>query len=71
MSNEFTDEARAKWNSIPPHGQELLLNNVWCVHCSGVTTITKFKGHMERGDLILRGYCVTCNGQVARVIEGE
>jgi len=71
MSNGFTDEARAQWDAIPPQTREQLLNNVWCPHCSDVTTITDFKGHVERGDLVLKGSCATCGGDVARVIEGE
>jgi hypothetical protein len=71
MSGEFTGKAKAMWDAIPPQFQERLLNNVWCVHCSGVTTITNFKGHVEKGDLILTGQCVTCGGKVARLIEGE
>lgn len=67
----FTDEARVRWNSIPPHGQALLLNKVWCVHCSSITIITNFKGHMEGSSLVLRGRCITCRGKVARVIEGD
>ena len=71
MSGEFSDNARVMWDTIPQQAQEQLLNNVWCVHCSSGTTITDFKGDMEKGDLILRGRCVNCGGKVARLIEGE
>ncbi|MBS1251940.1 MAG: hypothetical protein MAG451_00974 [Anaerolineales bacterium] len=71
MSGEFTVEARAQWESIPAQIRERLLSNVWCGHCSNVTTITDFKGHVERGDLVLTGKCATCGCEVARVIEGE
>ena len=71
MSSEFTVKAEAKWDSIPHHIQEQLLRNVWCTHCSDMTTITDFQGRVERGDLILTGNCATCGGKVARLIEGE
>jgi hypothetical protein len=70
MSGKFTGQAKAFWDAIPPQAQEKLLNNVWCVHCSKVTTITDFEGHMEKGDLILRGRCAVCGGQVGRLVEG-
>ena len=71
MSSEFTVKAKAKWDSIPHHIQEQLLSNVWCTHCSDMTTITDFQGRVERGDLILTGNCATCGGKVARLIESE
>ena len=69
MSVKFTTEAQTVWNSIPPQMQERLLCNVWCTHCSGVTTISEFTGEVENGDLILRGSCASCGGNVARVVE--
>jgi hypothetical protein len=71
MSDKFTGKAKAIWDAIPPQAQERILNNVWCVHCSKGTTITDFKGSVEKGDLILTGQCVTCGGKVARLIESE
>ena len=71
MSSEFTAEAKALWDSIPLQIQEQLINNVWCPHCSRVTTITDFRGDVEEGDLVLTGSCVKCKGSVARVIENE
>ena len=71
MRGEFTDEAKAMWDAIPQGAQERILTNVWCVHCRSATTITDFKGDMEDMDLILRGRCMKCGGEVARLIEGE
>ena len=71
MSSEFTAEAKALWDSIPPQIQERLINNVWCPHCSSMTTITDFRGGVEEGDLVLTGSCVKCGENVARVIENE
>jgi hypothetical protein len=70
MTDKFTPKARKIWNSIPSHIQEKLLSNVWCSHCTAITTITDFEGKIdETGDLVLTGRCATCGGQVARVIE--
>ena len=71
MSSEFTVEAKALWDSIPLQIQKQLINNVWCPHCSSVTTITDFRGDVEEGDLVLTGKCVKCGEYVARVIENE
>ena len=71
MSSEFTAKAKALWDSIPLSIQDQLLNNVWCAHCSDITTITDFRGTVEEGDLVLTGSCVKCGGSVARVIESE
>ncbi len=70
MNDKFTAPAKAKWDSIPPQIQKKLLKNVWCTKCAGVTTIKNFKGEIDEGDLILTGTCITCDGQVVRVIEG-
>ena len=71
MNSEFTGKAKTMWDTIPQQAQEQILQNVWCVHCSGATTITDLKGTVEKGDLILRGSCTNCGGEVARLIEGE
>lgn len=71
MSGEFTGKAKVMWDAIPSQVQEIILSNVWCVQCKKGTTIIDFKGRIEHGDLILRGRCATCGGQVARLIEGE
>lgn len=69
MEKSFTPQARTLWRAIPPHIQKELINNVWCPHCSAVTTMTDFSGCVEQGDLVLTGKCVTCGGSVARLIE--
>ena len=71
MSSEFTAKAKVLWDSIPQKIQKQLVNKVWCSHCSGMTTITDFKGDVEEGDLVLTGSCVKCGGSVARIIEGQ
>jgi hypothetical protein len=71
MNDQFTAEAKAIWDSIPPQIQKKLLSNVWCPHCAEITTITDFEGKVKMGDLVLSGTCATCGGNVARVIENE
>lgn len=65
----FTSEARQKWDAIPQHFRQTILDNVWCSHCRHETAITNFSGKIEGGVLVLRGSCVTCGGEVARVLE--
>jgi hypothetical protein len=69
MGNNFTTEAKNIWDSIPPDKKELILKNVWCPHCSHITTIQEYFGEVESGDLILRGRCSTCGKKVARLLE--
>jgi hypothetical protein len=70
MNDQFTPQAQNFWDAIPPDIQERLLSNVWCAACRTSVTITDFTGKIEKGDLILRGTCATCGGDVARLIEG-
>ncbi|MFH1732436.1 MAG: hypothetical protein ABIF82_12410 [Planctomycetota bacterium] len=65
---EFTAEAKARWDELPRRVREEVLDNVWCSNCS-TTTITRFQATLERGDVVLRGYCAKCGKRVARVIE--
>jgi len=69
MNDNFPAKAKAVWNSIPSEAQRKLLSSVWCIDCSKMTTITNFTGRVERGDLVLKGTCSTCGGDVARLIE--
>ena len=68
VDGEFTAEAKALWDKIPPDIQDQLLANVWCSNCSN-TTIVRFKGTVDRGELVLRGHCARCGRRVARVID--
>ena len=69
MKQQFTPEAKALWQAIPPDKQELLLSTVWCGQCAEMTTITEFTGREEQGDLILTGICAACGETVSRLIE--
>ncbi len=70
MNSSFTPAAQILWNAIPPHFQERILRNVWCPHCGDMTTMMSFTGEVHGKNLVLRGTCVTCQGKVARVLEG-
>lgn len=69
-TQHFTSQARRFWDSIPEPDQVKLMGKVWCAHCRQATTIVNFKGNMQQGNLFLRGACVRCGGDVARLIEG-
>jgi hypothetical protein len=73
MNPSFTTpEAQERWDAIPPDFQEQILHNVWCPHCRDMTTMTPYCwGEVQGTTLVLHGTCVTCRGQVARVLEGE
>ena len=70
MQPSFTPPAQLLWDAIPPHFQARVLQNVWCTHCSDMTTMTDFTGEVHGKSLVLRGTCVNCRGKVARVLEG-
>ncbi len=66
----ITPEAQEFWDTIPPHFQQRVLNNVWCPHEREMTTMADgFWGRMSGLSLVLHGTCVRCGGRVARVIE--
>ncbi len=65
----FTGPAESLWNAIETHVRVRLLNNVWCVQCASSSSIQLLEGRVERGDLVLRGRCIDCGGEVARVVE--
>jgi hypothetical protein len=70
MQPPFTPAAHILWNAIPSHFQERVVHNVWCRYCSDMTTMTDFTGEVHGRSLVLRGMCVTCQGKMARVLEG-
>jgi hypothetical protein len=71
MKPNLTPQAKKIWEAIPGDLRLRLLNNVWCGHCTAVTGIGKISGKVEKGDLILRGVCTRCGGDVARLIEND
>jgi hypothetical protein len=43
---------------------------VYCSDCKDTVRIVDFTATMDRDDLILKGKCENCSGNVARLIEG-
>lgn len=67
---KFPDiEAHKKWNSIPCDQQKKILQNVWCAGCSSVTEVIQPIFENIDQDLLIKGYCKKCNGEVARLVE--
>ena len=71
MTGKFSPHAKRVWESIAPPLKTKILNNVWCSHCTKMTTIVRYTGKVDGGDLILQGECERCGGRVARLIENE
>jgi hypothetical protein len=73
MNPSFTTTAAQDfWDAIPSHVQKCVLSNVWCPHCGDMTVMASdFWGEIQGITLVLHGTCVRCEGQVARVLEGE
>jgi len=69
MTDQFTDKAKHLWDKMPMAEKTMILNNVWCVGCSKVTTIVDYSGSVKKGDLVLNGKCQRCRGDVARLVE--
>lgn len=67
----FTPEAGFRWAKIPALMQKRILDNVFCVNCRKAVTIVLEKAEMVQKDLILRGKCKTCGGNVCRLVEPE
>jgi hypothetical protein len=56
---------------ILPWAQERILANVWCGGCLRSVTIVLGAAEMMGDDLVLRGKCRDCGGNVSRVVEPE
>jgi hypothetical protein len=70
ITPEFTPAAMARWLRIPNEAKEALLAEVWCGRCKTGVLIREVRGELRRsGDIILRGSCAFCDGEVCRVIE--
>ena len=67
--DQFTMRAAMLWGTIPKAARERILKNVLCVKCGGSVEIIKFTGEERDGNLVLKGSCVQCGQQVARVVE--
>lgn len=63
-------KAAQKWNKISKDVQKMLINNVFCSNC-GVTTIVDYSMKNDKFGVLLKGKCVKCGRDVARLIENE
>jgi hypothetical protein len=63
-------EALRKWNMLDKVTQNKLLENVYCKNCS-ITTIVDYVVTSSKPDIVLKGKCQKCKGDVARLIEWE
>jgi hypothetical protein len=74
MNSNLLDQtpgAKKIWKSIPPNIRVKLLNNVYCTHCGKTRSVANAKMNIDKGDLIIRGICTTCSGEVCRLVEGD
>lgn len=71
IEGSFTPKAKKIWEAIAGDIQIKILNNVWCVHCRKGSSMGNLTGKIESGMLVLRGTCMKCGGDVARVVENE
>ncbi len=63
-------KATQKWNGIPKHIRDRLIDNVFCSTC-GVTTIVEYSLHNDKFGILLKGKCNKCGKPVARLVEDE
>ena len=67
---KFDKKAMSRFNHIPDDIKSKLLSNVYCSKCADMVKIVDFEAIMDKDDLILKGKCEKCSGNVARLIEG-
>ena len=60
----------ARFNQIPDDIKSKLLSNVYCSKYADMIKIVDFEATMDNDDLVLKGKCEKCSGNVARLIEG-
>jgi len=65
----FDKQAVKKFNQIPDDIKSKILSNVYCSKCKDTVKIVNFTAHMDGDDLILKGKCANCSGDVTRLVE--
>jgi hypothetical protein len=65
----FNLKAELLWSTVPPEAKERVLGAVWCSQCRTSVQVVDYTGEARNGDLVLRGKCATCGGNVCRVLE--
>ena len=66
---KFDKKAMQKFNQIPDDIKSKILSNVYCPNCKDTLRIVEFEATLDKDDLLLKGKCENCSGQVARLIE--
>lgn len=64
-----TKKALALWEKIPGDIRVKLLNNAWCRQCRQACGIADAYLEIFKGNLVVKGSCVTCGSSVARLHE--
>ena len=67
---KLSKKAMKKWNQISSDRQPKLLSNTYCSRCKDTVKIVAFKVTLNNNDLILKGKCENCSGNVVLLIEG-
>ncbi|MDG5789356.1 hypothetical protein QA612_17995 [Evansella sp. AB-P1] len=60
--------AEKRWLAFPNEIRKKLEENVFCSRC-GVTTIIDYTVYSSDFNILLKGRCKECNGEVARLID--
>ena len=68
---KLTPSAKKRWEKIPEQVRHSILENVWCSKCRTIVTLQLREGGMSRRSLVLRGKCLKCGSEAARVVEPE
>jgi len=68
---KWTLEARKRWEQIPESARKEILNDHRCPRCGTGRAMHVYEARMHGRTLILKGVCKACEGEIARVIEGE
>ena len=71
MAQKTSFKALQIWNLIPENIRSTILSNVYCVNCKDMTTIIDYSIEESKSDIVLRGKCAVCNGEVARIVENS
>ncbi len=71
-SSEIISYAAMKtWLEIPEFTRNKIIHNVWCGKCLNAAIIRDDTVHTERSGILLKGNCMTCGHEVARLVEKD
>ena len=61
-------KALLKWNKLDKATQNKLLTNVFCINCL-VTTVVEYEVVSIKEGILIKGKCIKCGQNVARVVD--